>query len=414
MNQVHSGARPKLVAVVFGGRSPEHDVSIKTGLQALYALDQRGYEGFPVYIGLDGRWWVGEALRDEANYLPGDAVQRRLTEVRPAPRADGLGGCLVAQQTGRWWTRPPSWPFDAALLALHGLNGEDGRLQGLLELYNIPYTGARTLTSALLMDKAMTKQVLAGSGIAVLPCVVIDRPQRGLMPSEADLRARLKGLEFPLIVKPNHLGSSIGVARVETFDELRAVLPGIFKLDTQAVVERCVPNLVEYNIAVMRREGVIHTSAIERPKSSGALLDFKQKYLSAGGKAGGSKSGGRKMAGRALASEGMLSLTRDINPPLSEEAQNTLRRWACECFERVGGTGAPRIDFLCDERTGELWLNEVNTCPGSFGYFLWEAAPVRLDFPDLLSLLIEEALEAQRQIELPADPTVPEARLFDR
>jgi D-alanine-D-alanine ligase len=411
MKQGHAVAGRQTVAVIFGGRSPEHDVSIKTGLQALYALDSRCYEGFPVYIGLDGRWWVGEPLRDEANYLPSEALRRSLTEVRLAPAAAGQGGHLVAQHAGGWWSRPRTWSFDVALLALHGLNGEDGRLQGLLEFYNVPYTGMRALPSAVLMDKAMTKRMLADSGIAVLPCALIDRPPTGLMPAEDVLRESLAGLPFPLIVKPNHLGSSIGVARVESIDQLRAVLPTIFKLDTQAVVERCVPNLVEYNLAVMRRGGQIHTSAIERPKSSGELLDFKQKYLSGAGKAGGTKTGGSK-GGRA--SEGMLSLTREINPALPESTQATLRQWARECFARVGGTGAPRIDFLCDAQTGEFWLNEVNPCPGSFGFFLWEAAAARLDFPDLLGTLIDEAVHAQRLIELPADPTVPEARLFGR
>ena len=211
-----------------------------------------------------------------------------------------------------------------------------------------------------------------------------------------------------MIVKPAHLGSSIGVAKADDLDTVRAVLPAIFKFDTTAIIEPFVDNLVEYNVAVSRIGGEVRTSAIERPKRATELLDFKTKYLSGGG----SKKTGGKQPGTS--SQGMLSLTRDINPELPAAMEGRIRQWASEAFLAVGGTGAPRIDFLSNEKTGEVWLNEVNPCPGSFGYFLWEAAEKPVLFTALLDHLVEEAKTRHRAGQLPSDPTPADARLFRR
>lgn len=395
------------VAVLFGGRSPEHDVSIVSGLQALNALDSSKYEGFPVYIAGDGAWFTGDALRNRANYIPDEEARRGLTRV-DLDLSAGKGLLIPRGKTGLFAKKPVPIEFDVALLAFHGNIGEDGQMQGVFETANVPYTGARTLASAVLMDKAITKRAFAGRGIGMLPDVVVSRPATGLVPDKAGLEAALKNIAFPVIVKPAHLGSSIGVARAEDVDTVRQVLPGIFKFDTHAIIEPFVENLVEYNVAVRREKGEIVTSAIERPKRETDLLDFKTKYMSGGSK----KTGGGKQPGAS--SQGMLSLTRDINPELPVALENTIRQWATEAFDAVNGTGAPRIDFLSNERTGEVWLNEVNPCPGSFGYFLWEAAAKPVLFTALLDQLIEEAKACHRAAQLPSDPTPTDARLFKR
>ena len=395
------------IAVFLGGRSPEHDVSVVTGLQALQALDQSRFDPFVVYVTTDGDWLTGPALEDRRNYLPTAETRAKLTEVTLDIAAGTRGGRLVARKTGMFSRKPPI-EFDVALLAFHGLVGEDGQFQGLFETANIPYTGMRTLASAVLMDKVATKRMLAGSGIALLKDVVIDRPETGL-PSASALEAPLAEIGFPCIVKPVHLGSSIGVGKADNIDEVRALLATIFRLDTQALIEPFVPNLVEYNVSVGRCGGAPRCSAIERPKRVEALLDFRQKYLSGGGD--GNKSGGKNLA---QPSQGMLSLTREIEPVLPGQQAPDIRRWAIAAFEAVGGTGAPRIDFLCNEATGEIWLNEVNPCPGSFGFYLWEAAPEPIGFTALLTHLIDEALARHRAVQLPADPVPPDARLLKR
>lgn len=396
------------VAVLFGGRSPEHDVSIVSGLQALNALDSSKYEGFPVYVAGDGAWFTGDALRNRANYIPDEEARRGLTRV-DLDLSAGRGLLVPRGKTGLFAKKPAPIEFDVALLAFHGVIGEDGQMQGVFETANVPYTGARTMASAILMDKAITKRAFAGTGIGMLPDAVVSRPATGLVPDRASLEEAIGNIAFPVIVKPAHLGSSIGVFRAEDIDAVRQGLPGLFKFDTHAIIEPFVENLVEYNVAVRRDKGTIVTSAIERPKRETELLDFKTKYMAGGGS---KKTGGGKQPGAS--SQGMLSLTRDINPELPAAMENKIRQWACAAFAAVNGTGAPRIDFLSNERTGEIWLNEVNPCPGSFGYFLWEAAAEPVLFTALLDQLIEEAKVCHRAAQLPSDPTPTDARLFKR
>lgn len=401
--------RKKRVAVLFGGRSPEHDVSVITGLQALAAIDRSRFDPFPVYITLRGEWYTGEPLGERSSYLPTAEILDKCTRVRFDLTPNSLGTGVLIHESSGWLRREKTTEFDVALFAFHGLNGEDGTLQGAFELAHVPYTGPRALTSALWMDKASTKTLLAASGVPLLPQRVIARPRDSRVPDADKLQAIMEGLSFPFIAKPNHLGSSIGVARVNNLDELRSVLAMIFKLDTLAIIEPFVENLVEYNVAVNRLGGTVRTSAIERPKRTAELLDFKQKYMS-GGKGGKTKGGG----GASQASQGMLSLTRDISPKLPADLEETIRKAAMTCFDVSQGGGSPRIDFLSNEKTGEVWLNEVNPCPGSFGYFLWEAAASPMLFTDLLTGLIEEAEFLHRESALPDDPVPKDAQLLPR
>jgi D-alanine-D-alanine ligase len=398
--------KKKRVAVLFGGRSPEHDVSVITGLQALAAIDRSQFVPFPVYITLRGEWYLGNSLAERKFYIPNSESLRKCTRVRLDLTPNSWGtGSLIHEESG-WMRKTQTTEFDVAFLALHGLNGENGTLQGAFELAHVPYTGSRALTSSLWMDKATTKSLLARSDIPMLPHRTIPRPRGTRLLDVEAIQSAIAGMSFPLIAKPNHLGSSIGVARVNTLDELRSVLSMIFKLDSLAIVEPFVENLVEYNIAVKRFDGPLRTSAIERPKRTAELLDFKQKYMS-GGKTKGSGAS-------PPSSEGMLSLTREISPKLPGDMESKIRAWAATCFELCRGSGAPRIDFLSNESTGEVWLNEVNPCPGSFGYFLWEAAEEPILFTDLLTGLIEEAELLQKETALPDDPVPKDAQLLPR
>jgi D-alanine-D-alanine ligase len=400
------------VLVLFGGRSPEHDVSIITGLQAIAALDPARYDAIPLYVAPNGAWLTGAALLQRANYIPGPALQESLTPVTLdlTPRQSPA---LVTLPRS-FWQKSARIEFDVALPAFHGLIGEDGGIQGLFETANVPYAGMRLLASSVLMDKAATKRMLAGTAVPVLPFWEIKRPAQGLLLTPQELADSMpQHIAFPCCIKPAHLGSSIGVAQVRNMQEVSDILAtSIFRYDDTALLEPFVDNLVEYNVAVRRGANGIVTSAIERPKRSSELLDFKTKYMS-GGTKGAPKNGGAKSG--AQASEGMLSLTRDINPDIPPAFEAKIRAWATEVYACVSGSGAPRLDFLCNGSTGEIWFNEANPTPGSFAYFLWEAAKQdSLLFSELLGNLIAEAQTLHTRAQIPTDPTPEDARLFAR
>ncbi|OGN62550.1 MAG: hypothetical protein A3F09_05745 [Chlamydiae bacterium RIFCSPHIGHO2_12_FULL_49_11] len=384
----------KKVAVFFGGRSPEHDVSIVTALQVMSALDPLLYEVIPVYVAQNHVWITGDPLFRREFYIP-----KRIDGKGLSALTLDLSSCTRPRLMGL--NRRCHIEFDVAIPAFHGIHVEDGSVAGVLEMACIPYTGMRTSPSSVFMDKALTKAILWGTGISLLPHVEIRRPSQGRLILPEELRPITGDFSFPGCVKPSHLGSSIGVAKVDNLEELSFVLPEIFRYDTVALLEPFVPNLVEYNVAVRRIGGKAITSAIEKPKSTEVLLDFREKYL----------KGGMKSPGDA--GQGMLSLTRELNPPLGN-LEHAIRSTALKAYLQVDGSGAPRIDFLCNGHTGEIWLNEINPCPGSFGYYLWEASSRPLLFAELLDALIEEAFERNTLFSLLDDPVPDGARLFTR
>lgn len=404
-----------VVAVVFGGPSTEHDVSILTGLQILDAVDSSRYDTLAVYISLEGHWYVGDALRSRKNYIPGEAVLRTLDRVFLP-----VGGAPEDASDGRSSSRPRlvstaprsllgrktrSYPFDVVLPAMHGTFGEDGTFQGLLNVVGVPYVGCDVLPAAIAMNKSLAKAVVRSIGVPVVPSVSVPRPSGGAFTSLSELAARVD-IPFPVCVKPCNLGSSVAVSQAGDRAGLEAALSTVFKFDTAAVVERFVPNLVEYNVAVTRAFGETRVSAIERPIRKEKLLDFRDKYLSGG-------DADSKLA--IPFSEGMASATRVINPPeLTPDRQEQIRSWAARAFEAIDGRGAARIDFLSDEQTGEIWLNEINTLPGSLGYYLWENAKPPVSFSELLGGLIDEAMEGSRNRQRVVDPVQASANVFRR
>ncbi|MFC4346607.1 D-alanine--D-alanine ligase [Kordiimonas lipolytica] len=382
-------AQKKVIAVIFGGRSVEHDVSVLTGLQFLEALDPGQYDGLPIYVDPLGQWWTGDALTKRAHYPLKSDKHKDLRQVMLdlATPANGRPQ-LVSFTKGLMGEKRTVVPFDLMVPAIHGSNGEDGSLQGMLEFADIPFAGCRSLGAAATMDKVFAKSVARAGGINVLPELALTRPAKGTFLDPDILEGQLKGafgdIAFPYIVKPCNLGSSVGVGKADDMDGLIAALMSAFRLDSRVIVEPFVANLTEYNIAARREaSGAIVTSAIERPLREAELLDFKNKYL-AGGEPGGPKLD-------TGPSEGMASLNRELNPAdLKPEQERFIRDSASRMFDLLSLGGSVRIDFLSNSESGELWLNEVNTIPGSFAYFLWEAAAEPMTFLELTSAIVEE------------------------
>lgn len=382
-------AKSLKTVIIFGGASSEHDVSVVSAHQLMDAADVRNGDILPVYTDFANRFWIGANLRDISTYKP-----------RPP---------LGQQVTFRWSDNGPVictmdgaviQPVDCVLPVFHGTFGEDGRIQAYFELLGIPVTGLSASSTSIAMRKDVTKALVKEAGVNVLPHVTVNRAQ--IEDAEMILPDVQAALGFPVIVKPANLGSSVGVGLAKTPDEVWPLVEYVLKKDTLALIEPQVQNLVEYNIAMIAKGEAIRLSAIERPKSGAELLDFREKYLS--------DSGGTK--GTFKPSEGMLSLTRDINPDLPRELQDKIHDYARRTFSALGKRGAPRIDFMSNKESGELWFNEINAIPGSYGFFLWEAAAEPMLFPELIQHLIDEA--TGDTIKTFEDPVPQDARLLPR
>ncbi len=394
--------RAKKVAVFFGGPSLEHDISVLTGLQVIEAMDYAKYIPIPVYVDLQSVCWTGDALLNRKNYYLSQKVKSSLSRVELPFGNPSLEPELRIRS--RFGLGKQELPFDCAFVAFHGNLGEDGAMQGVFEAMQIPHTGCRLTESAVFMNKVLTKRWCRGLGINVLPDKVIAKTQfRGAQDVDAIVRAF--GGRFPLCAKPCHLGSSIGVYRVEDAKELEAALLTIFRMDFEALVEPFIESLEEYNVAITRAFGDVRLSAIERPLRKGEILDFKDKYLAEG-------NADSKLS--ASHAQGMAGASREICPKnLSPEMAQKIRDMATSIFTNLESVGSPRIDFLSDTKTGEIWLNEVNPLPGSLAYYLWERAQPEVKFAELIDALIAEGFREFEKRQTALEPRLVCANIFN-
>jgi D-alanine-D-alanine ligase len=378
------------IAVFFGGKSFEHDVSILTGIGAYKLLDPEKFNAVPIYIDLENQMWFGKELLDTTIYPLKKTTKRRLSEARIL--IGEKKPTIQITKRGPLFSKTTKIDFDVALLALHGDYGENGPIQGMCELGGIPYTGCRLLSSAVTMNKSLTKLLVKGVGVPTLEEIIIKKPTGNEFYDIGKLTEEIK-LKFPLIVKPVALGSSVGVSKASNKDELNASVLQVFALGEDAMIEPFVENLEEYNVSVTKIFNKKTTpSVIERPiKKDASFLGFVEKYLSGSGAKGGTKKAGFKFSSSR---SGLISSTREFNPSeLNAEQTKKLKEWATKAFDVLECNGVVRVDFLCNSKTQEFYFGELNTIPGSLSCYLWEANEPGYSYVELLTALIEEALE---------------------
>ena len=371
------------LAVLFGGPSVEHDVSIISAQQLMAVMEPR-HEPIPVYLARDGRWWTGDALREIGSFgrdMPAGA--------EPCELRLGRDGAPFAVPGSSRFKGDRDLQVDAAINSIHGTGGEDGSLLGALELSGVPYVGGGVAAAAVAMDKRLGKLVFSEAGVEVCPHTVLHRDGWSGDRAAALQRASEQGI--PCYVKPVSLGSSIGVARVTDPGELEEALELAFELDLTALVEPALDDHVEVNVAILgSRTTELRASEVEQPvRDAEAALSFEDKYLRGAGKGGESKgaAGGAKEGG----SEGMASADRIIPAPISEAAAEAVVDAAKRAHLGLGFFGVVRYDFFLKDIGGapEVVLNEANTVPGSFAFYLFE--PAGLPFPELADALLDVA-----------------------
>ena len=376
------------IAVLFGGKSVEHEVSIISALQAIRAINKDKYEVYPVYITKRNELYYSEELTDIQNYKDIPALLKRCRRVTFT--VDGNKTTLSLLEK-KLFEKPEIAVIDVAFPIVHGTNVEDGSLQGYLHTLNLPFVGCEVLSSAVCMDKYVSKMLLKEAGIPVLDCVRLTR--RDYVDSEKAMAQIKAKFPYPVIIKPVNLGSSVGIAKADNDAELEEALDDAFSYADVIIAEPAIVRIKEINCSVIGDSDEAVPSECEEPVMTDGILSYKDKYMSSDGKAG-SKADGAKTSGGTKGEGGMASLKRKIPADISDELKNKIQRAAVDAFGVLGCNGVVRIDFIVDYGTNEFWLNEINTIPGSLSFYLWE--PVGVKYSELIEKMITLALKRQR------------------
>ena len=364
------------VAVLFGGKSVEHEVSVISALQAIQSMNKDNY---PIYITKKNELYWGEDLDKIEEYKNIPALLQKSTKINIV--TDGSKTYLVPQQQKRFSKAKPIACIDVAFPIVHGTNVEDGALQGFLKTLNLPFVGCDVLASAICMDKFAMKIMLKEAGFPVLDGIRFTaQDYKNEEKILADTESRFG---YPVIVKPVDLGSSVGISKAENRQELEDALELAFQFADKILIEPAVVNLKEINCSVLGDYTAAEASELEEPISADKILSYKDKYMDGGKKTGGSK--------------GMSSLKRKIPAEIPAETAEKIKEIAVNAFKYLDCNGVVRIDFLMDSKTGEFWINEFNTIPGSLAFYLWE--PKGVSYTNLLDRLISLALKRQRSNE---------------
>ncbi|MCQ2184209.1 MAG: D-alanine--D-alanine ligase [Bacteroidales bacterium] len=398
------------LGVLFGGRSVENEISVVTAIQTVESLDKEKYDVIPIYIAKNGRWYTSDELLTVSAYKDIEGLLKRSTAVAFRPE---YGNFNLYRTERKLFGKDVVAHIDVILPCLHGTNCEDGTVQGILESIGIPFVGCGVLASANGMDKITMKMILKESGIPVVDYTWLC-DKEWYLEQEAVI-ARIEGtLGYPVIVKPANSGSSVGISAAHNREELVKSVTDAAQFTTRIIVERLVTALKEINCSVMGDYYDCTPSVCESPARSGEILSYADKYEGGakGGVKGGVKGakcgvkGGVKLAGAkggasligakgGAKSQGMASCLREMPARLPEGETEKIQDLAVRTFKTLSCCGLSRIDFMIDETTRNIYVNEINTIPGSLSCYLWEATGK--PFPQVVDSLIDLAFARSRE-----------------
>lgn len=363
------------VAMMFGGKSVEHEVSVITGIQALMNMNTDKYDVIPVYMTKKNEMYIGDEIGNIDSYKDIDSLLKKSQRVIIVNEGGKVG--FLPYPLKKFGSNK-LMEFDVAFPAVHGTNVEDGAFQGYLKTLGIPFVGCDVTASAIGMDKYIMKAVLKEQGVPVLDAKLYT------LSDYANIDNLMNSVEesigYPVIVKPVNLGSSVGISVAKNRIELANSVDDAFRYATKVLVEHAISNLREINCSVLGDENEAEASECEEPLHTEDILSYEDKYVS------NAKSGGSK---------GMASVSRKIPADLSADERAKVRELAVNSFKALGCNGVSRIDFMIDEDNGELYFNEINTIPGSLAFYLWE--PIGLSYKELLDKMIQLALKRARE-----------------
>lgn len=341
------------VGVFFGGQSVEHEISVISALQTIQAIDSNKYEAIPIYISKKGNWFTGDVLLNIDKYKNMEALLGEATPIH-LTATNNHHNLLALKKS--WFKNTKLGSIDVAFPVFHGTFGEDGAVQGLFELMGIPYVGCNVLSSSVGMDKILFKMILKEAGLPVVNyywCYF----KEWQIEEAKHLKQIEQQLEYPLIVKPANLGSSVGIKRANNREQLVEAINYAGEFTHRILVEKAISQLQEINCAVIGTYDEMESSVCEEPISSGEILSYQDKYVS--------KTGGN--------SKGMRSAKRKLPANIPAVQSQHIQLLAKQTFRVLGASGVVRIDFLIDKAADQIYINEINTIPGSLSFYLWEA-----------------------------------------
>ncbi len=374
------------IGLFFGGNSTEHEVSIVSALQALEFFNKSKYDILPIYITKDNKFYISEHTGNISEYKNIKSLIEKSEQVLLVKNGKKVD--LVKYPTKIFGNKVYDY-IDIAFPIVHGTNVEDGTLQGLFNMLDIPFVGCDVSSSAIGMDKYVMKCVLKENNIPVLDGIVFNKFSYTEDSNEVIINIKKK-FDYPVIIKPINLGSSVGIKIAKDDDSLKDALDYAFTFSYKIVVEKAVTKIKEVNCSVLGDIESATASECEQPISSDEILSYKDKYLSSSSSKNttntSSKTGGT-----------MESLSRKLPADISDEMREKIRTMAVDTFKVLGCNGVARIDFIIDEEDDKVYVNEINTIPGSLSFYLWKA--VGMDYTTLLEKMIQLSLKRKREQE---------------
>ena len=367
------------LGVFFGGKSVEHEIAIITANQAITSLNKEKYEIIPIYISKNGKMYTGEKLFDLKEYRDLDKLLKNCEEIVCVNDGNKV---KVLRVNNKMFGKNIVNTIEVAFPIMHGTNGEDGSIQGFLEILGVPYIGPDVLASSIGMDKIMMRRILKEQGIPSLDYVAFYSLDY-IKDEEKYIKEIEEKLTYPVIVKAGNLGSSVGIKKAKDRDGLVEAIEFAMEFSDRIMVENAIVKLKEINCSVMGDMIEAVPSTCEEPIGSDEILSYTDKYVGNNKTKGGSKS------------QGMATLQRKVPADISEEMTKKIQDIAVKTFKILGCNGVSRIDFMIDLENNNVYVNEINTIPGALSFYLWEATGK--SFEKELDELIELAFKRNRE-----------------
>ncbi len=354
------------IGVIFGGESVEHEISVISAVQAMKALDEEKYEVVPIYIAKNREWYTGALLKDLDLYKDFDNLKKYAKNITLFNK-DGV----YVLQSKKGFKKIVN-EIDLAFPIMHGTNGEDGSIQGYLNMIGIPYAESNLYAATIGQDKVFQKQILKSEGLPITDYIWFFDNE--YLEDYSKIKKDVSNIGYPVIIKPARLGSSVGIKVAKNEDELKKAIDEAIRYDDKILIEKVVSNLVELNCAVLGNKEFSETSLIEEVLATGDLLSYNDKYV-----------GDKK-------SKGMLSTNRIIPAGLTKKLENEIKDLSKQVFRALNFSGIVRIDFLMDNKKEKVYINEVNTIPGSLSFYLWDKNTKNYTklLDDIISIAIKE------------------------